>query len=106
MPYPTRKDVEPILFLSRIINGAKLRYWPTEDLDDTPDLIKECDERLGLVKATRATGDEPGKSLIASSRIPKKATIPRLLKAVNKLALVKFDLIKPSRIPRKLLPNY
>ena len=30
LPYPARKDVQPILFLSRIINGAKSRYWPTE----------------------------------------------------------------------------
>ena len=30
LPYPARNDVEPILFLSRVINGAESRYWPTE----------------------------------------------------------------------------
>ena len=30
LPYPARDDVEPILFLSRVINGAESRYWPTE----------------------------------------------------------------------------
>ena len=30
LAYPARQDVEPILFLSRIINGAESRYWPTE----------------------------------------------------------------------------
>ena len=30
LAYLTRLDVEPIIFLSRVINGAELRYWPTE----------------------------------------------------------------------------
>ena len=28
--YPIRKDIKPILFLSRVINGAESRYWLTE----------------------------------------------------------------------------
>ena len=28
--YPNRSDIEPILFLSRLISPAESRYWPTE----------------------------------------------------------------------------
>ncbi len=28
--YPARKVVEPILFLSQLLNPAETRYWPTE----------------------------------------------------------------------------
>ena len=28
--YPARNNVEPILFLSRVINDAESRYWPTK----------------------------------------------------------------------------
>lgn len=28
--YPMRKVVEPILFLSQLLNPVEIRYWPTE----------------------------------------------------------------------------
>ncbi|TAQ84474.1 hypothetical protein B7494_g7190 [Chlorociboria aeruginascens] len=28
--YPRKKDIEPVMFLSRKLNGAEARYWPTE----------------------------------------------------------------------------
>lgn len=28
--YPAKKDVEPIMFLSRLLTSAEMRYWPTE----------------------------------------------------------------------------